>query len=146
MKKTMKLIPQNPFGDLDRFFEEEDWFLPVISSSFLKEPAMDLYQTDKEVIAEINLPDIDPEKVEVVVEDQILTIKGSMEKEEEEEKKNYWRKEIRRGFIERSVRIPVEIDEDKVEANYEKGILKVVMPKKAPSVSKEKKIKIKIKD
>jgi HSP20 family protein len=142
----MSLIRWSPFRDLEKFFEDDDWFLPVVSTSFFKEPAMDLYQTDKEVIAEVNLPNIDPEKVEVSVKNQILTIKGSTESKEEEKKKDYWRKEIRRGEFERIVRIPVEIDEDKVEANYEKGVLKVIMPKKSPSRSEEKKIKIKTKD
>ncbi|MGB9847659.1 MAG: Hsp20/alpha crystallin family protein [Minisyncoccia bacterium] len=142
----MSLIQWSPFRDLERFFEDDDWFLPVVSASFFKEPAMDLYQTDNEVIAELNLPNIDPEKVEVSVKDQVLKIKGSTEGKEEEKKKNYWRKEIRRGEFERLVRIPVEIDEDKVEAHYEKGILKVIMPKKSPSHSEEKKIKIKTKD
>jgi len=141
----MSLIKWNSFRDLDRFFED-DWFLPVVSSSFFKEPAMDLYQTDKEVIAEVNLPDIDPDKVDVSVKDQTLTIKGLTESKEEEKKKDYWRKEIRRGEFKRIVHIPVEINEDKVEAIYEKGVLKIIMPKKNSLQSQEKKIKIKSKD
>jgi len=141
----MSLIKWNSFRDLDRFFDD-DWFLPVVSSSFFKEPAMDLYQTDKEVIAEVNLPDIDPDKVDVSVKDQTLTIRGLTESKEEEKKKDYWRKEIRRGEFKRIVHIPVEINEDKVEANYEKGVLKIIMPKKNSPQSQEKKIKIKSKD
>ena len=141
----MSLIKWNSFRDLDRFFED-DWFLPVVSSSFFKEPAMDLYQTDKEVIAEVNLPDIDPDKVDVSVKDQTLTIRGLTESKEEEKKKDYWRKEIRRGEFKRIVHIPVEINEDKVEAIYEKGVLKIIMPKKNSLQSQEKKIKIKSKD
>jgi len=141
----MNLIHWNPFQDLDRWFENEDWALPVIPSSFLKEPAMDIYQTDKEVVAEFNLPGLNPDQVNISIKNQILTVKGEKEEKEEEKKKDYWRKEIRRGSFERMVKLPVEVDEDKVEASYEKGILKIVMPKKVSS-SSEKKIKIKIKD
>ena len=140
----MDLIPFNPFKGLEQWFEDEDWALPVVSQSSFKEPAMDIYQTDKDVIAELNVPDFDPEKIDISVKNQVLTVKGESEKKEEEKKKNYWRKEIRRGSFEKAIRLPVEIDEDKVEASYEKGILKIVMPKKTPSPTvEEKKVKIK---
>ncbi len=71
----MALIPWKPFADLDRFFEDEDWFLPVISKGNLL-PEMDLYETDKEVVAEINAPGIDPEKTEIVIDNGYLKVKG----------------------------------------------------------------------
>lgn len=143
----MSLIRWNPFKEMDRFFEENDWFLPVISSSSLiREPSIDLYQTEKDVIAEISLPDVNPEDVEVSVENGMLTVKGETEKKEEEKKKQYWRKEIYRGSFERSIRIPVEVEEDKIEARYQKGVLKVVMPKKESEKLQKKKIKIQVKD
>lgn len=138
----MPIIPWRPFGDLEKFFEE-DWFLPTFPSIRIPEPAMDVYETDKEVVAEVNLPGIDPEKVEVSVKNQILTVSGKSEEKKEEKGKGYWRREIRKGLFERMVRLPVPVKEDKVEANYEKGILKIVMPK--VETKKEKTVKIKIK-
>ncbi|NLA08119.1 MAG: Hsp20/alpha crystallin family protein [Parcubacteria group bacterium] len=143
----MDLIPFNPFKNIEQWFEDDDWALPVISPSSLKEPAMDIYQTDKELIAELNLPDFNPEKIDISVKNQVLIVKGENEKKEEEKKKNYWRKEIRRGSFEKIIRLPIEVDEDKIEADYDKGILKIVMPKKNPSsTSEEKKIKVKTKE
>jgi len=139
----MAIIPWRPFSDLNKFFEE-DWFLPTFPTIRVTEPAMDIYETDKEVVAEINLPGIDPEKVEVSVKDQVLTVSGKTEEKKEEKEKGYWRKEIRKGSFERMVRLPVPVKEDDVEATYEKGVLKVVMPK--AEAKKEKAIKIKIKD
>ncbi len=144
--KNMDLVPFNPFKNIEQWFEDEDWALPIISQSSFKEPAIDIYQTDNDVVVEMNVPDFDPEKIDISVKNQVLTVKGETEKKEEEKKKNYWKKEIRRGSFERSIRLPIEIDEDKVEATYDKGILKIVMPKKFPSsTAEEKKIKVKSK-
>jgi len=138
----MAIIPWRPFEELESFFENENWMLPVR----FREPAMDVYETEKEVIAEINLPGIDPEKVNVSVENQILRVNGTSEEKKEEKKKGYWRKEIRRGAFERVVSLPCAVDENKVEANYEKGILKIVMLKLEKKASQGKKIKIKTKE
>jgi len=141
----MKLVPRNPFEDLEKWFEDEDWALPIVPSSAFKEPAMDIYQTEKDVIAELNIPGFDPKKIEVSVNNQVLTVKSEMQETEEEKKRDYWRKEIRKGSFERMVRLPAEVDENKVEATYEKGVLKIVMPKKESS-TQTKKIPIKTKD
>jgi len=141
----MAIIPWKPFFNIDRFFEDEDWFLPVLPKNKIFEPAMDLYETDKEVIAEINAPGYDSDKFEVSVNDGLLKIRGEMEEKKEEKKRNYWRKEIREGSFEKVVRLPTAVDENKVEATYEKGILRVVMPKIKKETKTEKKIKVKTK-
>lgn len=140
----MALIPWRPLFDLDRFFEDEDWMLPVISKGKFM-PEMDLYETDKEIVAEVNAPGIDPEKTEIMIDNGYLRIKGEGEEKKEEKKKDYWRKEISHRSFERTVRLPQEVEENKVEATYEKGILKIVMPKKEAVESKGKKIQIKSK-
>jgi HSP20 family protein len=124
----MALIPWRPLFDWDKFFEE-DWLLPVLSRVEFGKPAMDIKETDKEVIAEVEVPGFDPEKINVSIEDGVLKISGSMDEKKEEKEKGYWRKEIRRGSFERMVRLPVEVKENAVKATYEKGILKIVMPK-----------------
>lgn len=138
----MPIIPWKPFGDLESFFDDDDWFLPVISRSQAAKPSMDIYETDKEVVAEISLPGIDPKKVDVSVKDGVLRVSGSSEEKKEEKKKGYWRKEIRRGSFERMARLPAAVKESKVNAEYEKGVLKIVMPKSGGK-AKAKKIKIK---
>lgn len=138
----MALIPWRPLSDWERFFEE-DWFLPLIPISEKIKPAMDLYETDKEVIAELDLPGFDPEKIEISVEDGVLKVTGEMEEKKEEKEKGYWRKEIKRGSFERMVRLPVEVKEDKIEATYDKGILKIVMPKAETKPPAKVKVKVK---
>ncbi len=140
----MSLIPWKQPFDLEKFFEDDDWFLPVFSSKNLAMPAMNLYETDKEVVAELNIPDFDPEKIDISVENGILKVSGKADEEKEEKKRNYWKKEIKKSSFERIVRLPTEVKEKATEATYDKGVLKIVMPKLA--VKPPSKIKIKIKN
>jgi HSP20 family protein len=139
----MSLIPWKPFSDIDKFFSDEDWLLPVFPRAELTKPAMDVKETDKEVIAEVEIPGFDPEKVDVSVEDGVLRVKGSMDEKKEEKDKGYWRKEIRKGSFERMVSLPVAVKEDAVEATYEKGVLKIVMPKAKTKPTSKVKIQVK---
>lgn len=141
----MSLIPWKPFSSLEKFFEDDDWFFPVFSRKDLTGPAMDVYETDKEVVAEVSLPDFDPEKINIEVENGTLRISGKVDEKKEEKKKGYWRKEIRKESFERTITLPVAVKEDKVEATYEKGMLKIVMPKVETKPIAKTKIKIKSK-
>ena len=139
----MSLVPWKPFSDLDKFFGDDDWLLPVFPRMELTKPAMDVKETDKEVIAEVEIPGFDPEKVDVSVKDGVLRVKGSMDEKKEEKEKGYWRKEIRTGSFERTVRLPVAVKETAVEAIYEKGLLKIVMPKAETKPISKVKIQVK---
>jgi len=140
----MSLIPWKPFSDLDKFFSDDNWLLPLFSRMDVGKPAMDVYETDKNVVAELNIPDFDPKKIDISVEDGILRVSGKMDEKKEEKEKGYWRKEIRKGSFERMVHLPVAVKEDKVDAVYEKGVLKITMPK-AKTKSKSK-VQVKIKE
>ena len=61
----MALVPWKSFGDFDKFFEDEDWFMPIMHHPGMLQPAMDLYETDQAVVAEMNLPNIDPDKIDI---------------------------------------------------------------------------------
>jgi len=137
----MPLVPWKPLFDWDKFFED-DWLLPVIPKIEIKQPAMDIKETDKEIIAEVEAPGFDPEKINVSIENGVLKISGSMDEKKEEKEKGYWRKEIRRGSFERMVRLPVAVKENAVKATYEKGILKIVMPKTETKPKSKVKIQV----
>jgi len=104
-------------------------------------PAIDIYQTKDEVIIEASLPGIDPENVEVAVEQDVLTIQGKSQKKTEVEEKNYYLHEVRHGSFHRSIALPAAVEGDKAEAIYREGILNIKIPK-APEI-KPKTIKIK---
>ena len=138
----MALVPWKSFGDFDKFFEDEDWFMPIMHHPGMLQPAMDLYETDQAVVAEMNLPNIDPDKIDIVIEHGMLRVSGATEDKKEEKKKGYYRKEIHKGSFERMARLPSPVKENAVDATYEKGVLKIVMPKKAETKSTARKIKV----
>jgi len=142
----MALIPfrpwwARPFEEMERMFEEE---FPRFEEKGVFAPEMDVYETDKDVIAEVSLPGVEPKNVDVSVEDNTLTVKGSTERKVEVKKKGYYRKEISSGSFYRSISLPVPVVKEKAKAEFENGILKVTLPKAQPE-KKAKKIEIKIK-
>lgn len=132
----MRWTPGFPFRDLDRFFEES-WEGMDFS------PAVDVRQEGDNVVVEITLPGIDQDKIEISVENDVLTISGHTEEKKEIKREDYYRKEIREGSFSRSVILPMGVKADQAEANYEKGILKITLPK--AEEAKPKKIAIKAK-
>lgn len=140
----MSLIKWTPFleptiGDeFDKFFDLPSGNFPVNFS-----PAVDIYQDDDNVVVETPMTGIDPQKVDIAVKNDVLTIKGESEKKSEVEDKDYYRKEIRRGSFYRSVQLPAQVIGESAKAEYKNGILKISLPK-APE-SKTKSIKINVK-
>lgn len=140
----MAIIPWKPFDELDRFFEDENWLsIPRMRMS-MRFPEMDVYEKDNNVVAEINVPGFDPKNFDISVKDGILRVRGNAEEKKEEKNKNYWRKEIRSNSFERAVSLPSSVNEDKIDATYEKGVLKLVIPK-SPEKQQGKKIEVKAK-
>lgn len=138
----MALIKWTPFPFVDPFDEMEKNFdtWPNFAQNFT--PAIDVYQDKDNVIVEAPLAGIDPEKVDIAIENDVLTIKGENEKKSEVEDKNYYRKEVRWGNFYRAVQLPTRVSGDKAEASYDKGILKITIPK--AEEAKPKNIKVKI--
>lgn len=130
---TRELMPWSSSRDLDSFFE--DFGLGRFSNRFF--PAVDVYQDADNVIADISIAGIDPEKVNLTVEGDVLTVSGQTEEKKETRREDYYRKEIREGSFSRSVLLPMRVKGNEAEAHYEKGMLKVVMPKSEEAKSKK---------
>ncbi|MEK7583947.1 MAG: Hsp20/alpha crystallin family protein [Patescibacteria group bacterium] len=124
-----------PFLDMERSFGEQGL------ASF--NPAIDLYEKDNDLIAEVALAGIDPEKVKISIEDNVLDIEGSLEKKSEIDENNYYRREVRSGSFHRMISLPAAVNSEKTQAEYDKGILKITMPKKDEAHSKPIKVTIK---
>ncbi len=130
------------FRDLDRFFEEDMVpFVPAISRIF--EPAMDIYQTKNSVVVETPLAGVDPKDVKITIEDDILTVEGEMKKKAEVKEKDYYRREVRKGFFRRSVVMPVPVKGGEAGAESEGGILKITIPKAEAKKAKQIAVKVK---
>ncbi len=130
-----------PFEDMDKMFSELMPSARSMQAGFM--PAVDVYEDKNNVIVETQLAGVDPEKVDISVENDVLSIKGESEKKSEVEEKNYYRKEIRRGSFYRSVPLPAHVAGEKASASAEDGVLKVVIPKALEAKPKTIKIKTK---
>jgi HSP20 family protein len=144
----MALIPWRPgwlfrpwedWEDIERWFEER-W--PELKTAEFV-PPVDIYEKGNNVIVETPITGIEPDKVDVSVEDNTLILKGRSEKRSEVEEKDYYRKEVRYGSFYREVSLPTKVIGDRAEATYEDGLLRIVIPK--AEEAKERKVKIKIK-
>lgn len=135
------LVPWRPF--LEGFEDFDKLFEGMGGKSMIGGgPAVDIYEKGKDIIVEAPLAGIDPDKVEISIENDVLTMQGKMEKKSEVEDKNYYRREVRAGSFYRQIPLPKPVLGDKASAVYEDGILKVAVPK-APE-TKSKKIEVKV--
>ncbi|MFH1610845.1 MAG: Hsp20/alpha crystallin family protein [Patescibacteria group bacterium] len=135
----MSLIKWTPMS-LDPFDDFFD-FPSMRPGNFT--PAMDIWQDEENIYAECPLAGVDPKNVEVSVENDILTVQGKTEQKSEVEEKEYYRKEVRFGSFHRSVALPAAVNNERVSAEFEKGVLKITLPKE--DRVKPKKIDVKIK-
>ncbi len=133
---TRHLIPFMPGNDISRFFGDE-----FLGADFF--PALDVYQDKDNVVAELSLPGIDPSKVDITIENDVLTVSGSSEEKKEVKREDYYRKEVRTGSFSRSVVLPMAVKGDNTQAHYDKGVLTITMPKEE-SV-KPKKVTVSVK-
>lgn len=127
----MSLIKWTPFfpefEDMEKTMES---MLPSVrGNQFGFTPAVDMYEDKDNIVIETQLGGIDPEKVDISIENNVLSIKGESEKKSEIDEKNYYRKEIRRGSFYRTIPLPTKVNGDKASAVNEDGILRITVPK-----------------
>ena len=124
---------------MDRFF---DWRpFRTWSGEGVWMPVLDVSETDKEVLVNVELPGMDPKDVDVSLNDSLITIRGERKKEAEEKGENFHRVERHFGSFERVVQLPADVDPGKVDANFKDGVLKIKMQKTKKSTTKKIEIK-----
>ncbi len=142
----MAIVRWSPFRSIMSLRDEMDRLLNEFYGSMLPSsesyegdwyPAMDVSETDSEVIATLELPGMKREDIKVTVSDGVLTVSGEKKQEKVEENENRHRVERTYGYFKRSVSLPAEIDTSKVKAVYKDGVLKVTMPKLEEKKTKE---------
>jgi len=107
-------------------------------------PELDVHDDAGQLTIEAELPGVDEKDVTVTLANGVLTIRGEKKSEREEKKDgNVYLSERSYGSFERSLRMPDTIDENKLEAKFDKGVLKIVAQKKPEAVKAEKRIEIK---
>ena len=144
----MDIIPRKPFSELstvrnemDRLWNRflDDWPLPAMFTKGWA-PMIDISEAKDKLIVKAELPGLDPEDLKLSLSGDLLTIQGEKKKEKEEKDEQHYSLERYCGEFQRTIRLPVEVQEDKIEAKFDKGVLTITMPKTAKSKKKEIKI------
>src|SRR5499427_2341408 len=105
-------------------------------------PAVDVYEDEHNVTLKIEVPGIDEKDIDVRIENNTLTVHGERKFEKEEKEENYRRIERQYGSFTRSFTLPSTVDSDGIHANYEKGVLKIKLAKKAEAKPKQIKVTV----
>ena len=153
-KKDIARRYSDPFSalraEMDSLFDSFVGGLPAFSGmfgtsgarSFALTPHVDVRETDKEIVVEAELPGIDEKDISLALQDGVLTIRGEKKHEHGEEKENYRVMERRYGSFQRSLGLPDTVDQDKVEASFDNGVLKIKVPKRPEAIGKQRTIPI----
>ena len=126
-------ITHDPFQSF-RFFEDAvTRLMNEPRGSRPWSPAVDIFETEDALTLRADLPDVKTEDIDVRVENNTLTLKGSRKFEKDENAKGYHRIERSYGDFLRSFAVPPTVETDNVEAQYKNGVLTITLPKKQKS-------------
>lgn len=143
-------------NQMDRLFDDfmSDWRLPSLSRDLFTMPALqvpgestvdvrfDVSENDEGIEVTAELPGMAEKDVEIALDDGVLTIKGEKTFEKETKDRDYHLSERRYGHFARSMRVPDSIDQNKIQANFDKGVLSIMLPKRPEAKAQKKKIEI----
>jgi HSP20 family protein len=137
----MALIRWEPARELNSLFSSIfDTPTGSVSAGRRWLPAMDLVETDDHFVLRADLPGLSEDDVDVTLENDVLTVSGQRKAETETREKGYYRVERASGSFRRSLSLPEGVDPDAIEANFDKGVLEVRIPK--PEQRKPRKVAI----
>jgi HSP20 family protein len=105
-------------------------------------PAVDIFETENELVLKADLPDINPEEIDVQVENQTLTVKGNRKFEQQSGKGGYHRIERSYGSFVRTFAVPSTVDTQNVVAGYNNGVLTITLHKKETAKPRQVKVAV----
>ena len=150
-KTFMNLMNIDPFRLLNRptrLFNESFTMLRPFFATDEATPMMawtppcDIYETDKEVVLKMDLPEVKKDEVHVILENNLLTIRGERKFEEKVDRENYHRIERTYGEFMRTFTLPAFVEEKKIVADFHDGILTLTLPKKEEARPKQIEVKV----
>ena len=122
-------------GEMDRLFDRffEDFGLEPFGREFRRGawvPAIDVSESEEEITVKADIPGISPEKLDIQIKNDVLTLRGETREEKEEKGKTFHRVERRSGTFQRSLALPSSVDVEKVSASHKEGVLTILLPKR----------------
>jgi len=147
----MAIVRYNPFRELRTMQEQMNRLLDLAwnreGGEELKEgvwqPSVDIYEDEESVVIKAEVPDIDQKDIEVRIEDNTLILKGERKLDQSIRKENYHRVERYYGPFQRSFSLPPTIDQEKIKANCERGVLTIILPKREEKKPKQITVEVK---
>jgi len=110
----------------------------LMSTGFV--PAVDIYEDEHAITLKVEVPGIEEKDIEVLLENQTLTLRGERKFEKEEKEENFHRIERRYGSFTRSFTLPNTVDSENVKAEYANGVLSIRLPKRAEAKPRQIKV------
>ncbi len=145
MEKSKQSRMLTPFEEMEREMERwfgrfgQGWMRPFhwgrphwadLNTPFEgMAPSVDVIDREEEVVVRAELPGVDKKDLEISLSEDALTIKGSTKSEKEEEKGDYYRREVSSGSFSRTIRLPSAVDGEQVSSSFKDGILQLTLPK-----------------
>ena len=145
-----ELTPWRPFGELSSLRREmdrlwENFFVErPLGKIWEREwaPSLDMSETKDNFVVKAEVPGIDAKHIDISLTGDVLTIRGEKRQEKEEKEEDYHLVERTYGSFSRSVRLPAEVESNKIKASYKNGILAITLPNSEKAKAKEVKIKV----
>src|SRR5262245_25813875 len=142
----MAVVRWDPFRDLsvlqdrmNRLFDTagRNWGTEEPAATTTWSPAVDIFETEGEIVVKAELPGMERKDIALNLENNVLTLRGERRFEKETKDDNYHRIERSYGGFRRAFSIPATVDEEKINAEYKDGVLKIVLPKKEQAKPKQ---------
>jgi HSP20 family protein len=145
--KMMRWDPFDEIGTMGRSMERlfDDFFTRRLDREPARvewEPAVEMFETEQDVVVRAALPNIDPKQIDITVTGDAITLKGESRHEEEHTGRNYVRREFRHGSFSRTLPLPTEVKSAEAKATYKDGVLEVKIPKSERVTPKAVKVEI----
>jgi len=105
-------------------------------------PAVDIYETEQELVVKADLPDVDPKDLDIRVENNLLTIRGERKFEKKVSEENYLRVERSYGSFARSFTLANTVNSEAIKADYQNGVLTLTIPKREEAKPKQIKVNV----
>jgi len=112
---------------MDRLFDDA-FTRPISVSGVSGMPAVDMFQTNDNVVVKASLPGLKADDVDITITGETLTLRGEFKQENEQKESSYHMREQRFGSFERSILLPTDVEANKAKADFENGILTITMP------------------
>ncbi len=147
----MAIVKYNPIKELRSMQEQMNQLLDLAWNRETGEdlrdgvwqPAVDIYEDDESVVIKAEVPDVDQKDIEVKIEDNTLTLKGVRRHDHSIKKENYHRVERYYGNFQRNFQLPHTIDQERIKAACDRGVLTITLPKKPDTTQKQITVEVK---